>query len=280
MKVFDLTPQPVNTGIAGQLKERLGSLAKLNNPQAADQNAQETVIATLDKLLDRRYVMLRNVHLEALDIPIPLILMGPTCFCVINASGIKGIFQAKNDVWAEMNRTTRKYQPSKENILKRTVLLTQAVDTYLTRTQHPHPPIQPVLVFADSGAHVDTARPVVRVVLSDAIERLGVSLAQEREILKPEDIQALLSLFSKHDPLKEREDLAARAMDISSFAEPVAPAPKKSPRLEALQKADPLAKVKLSKKQSRQLRLVVIIEFGAMLAVIAAAIAAYLLFLR
>jgi hypothetical protein len=51
---------------------------------------------------------------------------------------------------------------------------------------------EPILLATNPGMHVDTIRPLVRVVLSDALERFAVSVSQARALQSPEDAQLII----------------------------------------------------------------------------------------
>jgi hypothetical protein len=55
-----------------------------------------------------------------------------------------------------------------------------------------HADREPILLTTSPGAHVDTVRPLVRVVMSDALERFAVSINQARALLSPEDAQLII----------------------------------------------------------------------------------------
>jgi hypothetical protein len=52
--------------------------------------------------------------------------------------------------------------------------------------------VEPVLIASNPAVHVDTVRPIVRVVMSDGIKQFAGSLLQTRPILKPEQIPDLV----------------------------------------------------------------------------------------
>jgi hypothetical protein len=51
---------------------------------------------------------------------------------------------------------------------------------------------EPILLATNPGMHVDTIRPLVRVVMSDALERFAVSVSQARALQSPEDAQLII----------------------------------------------------------------------------------------
>jgi len=159
-------------------------------------HAQEVVINALQKVLDNKYVMLREVTLEGPDIPIPLILIGPSGVQVIYASILKGVFRAKEDVWEELDDRTQKFSIARPNLLTRTLLMARAVNTYLAEHGHKLPEVEPVLFFSDPGINVETTRPVVRIVQMDALDRFVAGLLQSQTNLEPEAVQKIANALA------------------------------------------------------------------------------------
>ncbi len=48
---------------------------------------------------------------------------------------------------------------------------------------------------ADPGTHIDSTRPAVRIIMSDALERFAISLSQGRAVLSPETIFKIVKLI-------------------------------------------------------------------------------------
>ena len=64
-------------------------------------------------------------------------------------------------------------------------------------------PVEPVLIAADPGLHVDSMRPAVRVVQSDAIKQFAASLLQARPIFRTEFIYDLADRIVTPRPKSE-----------------------------------------------------------------------------
>lgn len=177
-----------------RLDEMISSL-RLGKEWTQDMKAQDNVISSLEKLLDNRYVMLRNVSLEGLDVPIPLILVGPTGVRVLYPSAARGVFRARGDAWEQMDNTRQVFRALAPNLLTRAMLMAQAVSAFLVVRELPMPEIEPVLIFVDPGTHVDTVRPEVRVVTMDGLERYLAGVVQSRPYLEKEDVQKVVDVF-------------------------------------------------------------------------------------
>jgi len=189
MRVIDFAPPEPESGALENLISRGRELLNLGDKGS---KAQESIITRLKRGLDNRFTLLSNVPLEGLDVPIPMILVGPAGIFVPFVSGEKGVFQAKEDSWWEMSGASRRYQPARHNLIKIVLLLAGVVDDYLTKNQISHPEVQPVLIFAHPGVHVDTIRPAVRIVLMDAVERLITDMIRASDALMPGDVRAIV----------------------------------------------------------------------------------------
>ena len=200
MKVIDQSPVSADIQPFDKFKVYFRGVSKFGWNWIADVKAEETIIESLKKFFDNTYTIIRNVVLEGIDIPIPLVLVGPPGIYVLLASGASGVFRAKGDVWMEMVRRSgrsRKYASVRKNLIARAQLMTRVVDAYLSFHQRPHPPIQTALLFADAGAHVDSSRSAVRVVLKDGMEHFANSVIQEQATLKErEEIQKIVDALT------------------------------------------------------------------------------------
>jgi hypothetical protein len=227
MKVIDRSPVRADIKPYDKFKAYLNGISKFGWSWKADVQAEETIIASLRQFIDNKYTMIRNVMLEGIDIPIPLVLVGPSGIYVLLASGAAGVFRAKNEIWMEMSRKSRKYAPVSKNLITRAQLMTRVVDAYLTHHQRPHPPILTVLLFGNAGAHVDSVRSAIRVVLKDGMERFANSVVHGDVVYKkPDEVQEIVDTLIGNLPLPEEVP-----------AETVLPTPRKPTPADKLVKA-------------------------------------------
>ena len=61
--------------------------------------------------------------------------------------------------------------------------MTHAVHAFLINKGYQVEEVEPVLFFADPSIHIDTVRPVVRIILTDGADRYIENLTQAPEIL-------------------------------------------------------------------------------------------------
>jgi hypothetical protein len=193
MKVIDyqaLEEGPEKPGALDRLKQGLGSLQPRPNAKA-----QETAIQTLKKVLDNRFYLLCNLILPEIELPAPLLLVGPPGIWLIQASPAKGVYRAMEDRWEEMENQTQKFRPARVNLPAQTTATAHAVTAALHNRGVAVPSIEPVILFTQPGAHIEATRPPCRLVQSDAIVRFAASLLQSRPVFAPEDIQAIVQAF-------------------------------------------------------------------------------------
>lgn len=212
MRVIDFAPPEPEASALDNLLSRARELLNLGD---SGLKAQESIITRLKRGLDNRFTLLRNVPLEGLDVPIPMILAGPAGVYVLHVSGEKGVYQAKEESWLEIGGATRRFQPARRNLIKIAMLLGRTVDSYLTKNEILHPEVQPVLIFAHPGVHVDTIRPAVRIVLMDAVERFITDLIRASDTLMPGDVRAIVETLEKAEarvvaPQEKPETIAER----------------------------------------------------------------------
>lgn len=187
MKIIDQTPFFDENGEIS-LMDRVKAGMKFGGTWVAETQAQKTVIAVLEKTLDKSYILLRNVIPQGLEASIPLILVGPTGVFVLYATHLTGTFRAKGDQWGTISGST--FKPEKPNLLTRVERMARAVQVLLQRKGLLElAGVDPILLCVDPGMHVDSLRPIVRIVMRDALERFAISVSQARTSLSPEAVR-------------------------------------------------------------------------------------------
>jgi len=189
MKIIDRTPLQNAQGeidffarIQGTLRYGLNWYPELQ--------AQKAVVAQLDRALEKGFILIRNFTLPEIEIVIPIILIGVGGVWVIYVTHVKGLFEAKGDQWN--NIINGRPYPANVNLISRAARFARAVQVYLERQKVDLPlPVEPVLITADPGAHVESIRPAARVVMSDAIKQWASSLLQLRPVWRADYIHDL-----------------------------------------------------------------------------------------
>lgn len=210
MKIIDLQTAP--DGRQTGLLDRMPRVGK----RAGQENLgdQERVAGLLAKSLSNHYVLLRNVILEDLEIPIPLVLVGPPGVRVLTATGLRGVYRVHEEIWEKLDDRQQKFRPAIPNLVNQAVLMGRAVGVYLKNRGLTLPEIEPILICSEPGLHVETDRPAVRVVMADATERFIAGLLQSRILLTQEEVEKVVTLLSRARPT---EDLLAGMADEGAF---------------------------------------------------------------
>ncbi len=205
MRVIDCSPSQKEGNTFSSIITRVQEFLNFGSGQS-DARSQEFIISQMRVPLSNKYILLRNVLLKELDIPIPLVLIGPPGVFVMVSSGIKGVFRVKGETWATMHSRTRRFEPARPNLITRAMRMARAVEAFLTRIGEKKTEIHPVLLLSNPGIHVEVTRPAIRIVLVDGLEHFINSLNQTHPLLSNEDVQraadALVQASTLPPPVK------------------------------------------------------------------------------
>lgn len=198
MRVIDKTPFQDQQGNISFVSRIQGTL-KYGMNWYAELEAQKQVIAQLDRLLDKGFVLIRNFNLPNSGIVIPMILLGPGSLSVIFATPVRGHFEAKGTEWNTVSNGVS--APAGRNLIDLLSKLTRAFQKYL-QINNINIPMQaePVLIASDPGANIESVRPAMRVVRSDAIKQFANTLNQSSPILRAEQILFAADLILEPQP--------------------------------------------------------------------------------
>lgn len=189
MRIIDKTPYRSESGEIDVLGRVQGTL-KYGLTWYNRIQAQDVVIALLEKQLGNNYTLLRNIVLPETEIDLPLILVGPPGIFLINVTHERGVYRARDEEWGTISG--EQFVPARINQVKRTQAMGRVLQVYLDRQGYKGVlMVDPILMAADPGMHIDSTRPAVRIVLSDALERFAISLNQSRLVLTPEAVSTL-----------------------------------------------------------------------------------------
>ena len=189
MKVIDKTPLQNDKGEIG-LVERIQGTLKYGFSWYPELEAQKLIITQLDRALEKGFVLIRNFTLPGIEIIEPIILIGPPGVYIIYATPLSGFYEAKGDQWNTVSNG--RGTPAPINLMSRAARLAKALQVYIERQGVSLPnPIEPILMASSPAMHVDSMRPAVRVVMSDAVKQFAASLLQARPVLQTEFIHDL-----------------------------------------------------------------------------------------
>ncbi len=212
MKVLDFTPYRGANGKISPVGLALGMIKHgINYPKMLE--AQDAIQARLKKGLGGAFVLLRNLTLPKSDILVPMVLVGPPGVYVLMPTHLTGVYEARESQWGVLEKN--QFKPASVNLIRRTANLTRAVQVSLQRQGLVLDHLEGVLVAANPGLQIETARPIVRVLMADALDGFVRSLSGARPVLSRHDIQSIVSLLQGKEP----EPNPAEALDWRQFTE-------------------------------------------------------------
>jgi hypothetical protein len=227
MKIIDHTPffDPETGEIT--FLDRVRAIMKFGSPWIKEVEAQNQVIPVLGHVLDRNFTLLRNVSPPGLDTNLPLILVGPTGVFVIYVTPLTGMFRAKGDQWGTISGNA--FKNEKPNLMTRTEHIARAIQVFLQRQGLLLTSVEAVLLCSDLSVHVDSIRPIIRVVMRDALERFAISITQARAVLSPEAVQDVINRILNPPIPKPSELVVEPVAAVAAVAASPQPEPAYSP---------------------------------------------------
>jgi hypothetical protein len=205
---------------------------------------QEIFISSLAEALDNRFFLLGNLSLPGQGKLFPLLLLGPTGIWAILPTGITGIFRANESTWEQMDEKKQAFVPSRPNFSLQINNWAKALDEALVSLQIPAPPVEPVLFFSDSSAHVESTRSAARIVLADGLPRFLTGLFQAYPVLEKEDLRQLVIALAGEEALEPtyagqeiKDDFSLR--EKKAPEKPTQKPPEAPSRLAALSREEP-----------------------------------------
>jgi hypothetical protein len=217
MKLIDHTPYISESGEISLGNQILAAL-KFGAAWYPEIKAQQIVVDSLNRNLAKGYSLLRNIVLPGSQATIPLILVGPAGVSVIVVTNLKGTYQAKSDNWEVIEGG--KNRLARSNLLVLTSKMARAVQFYLKKQGLEATEVDGILICADPGMHVESTRPIVRVVMRDAIEHLVVSLNHSSPTLTGNAAQTIVSMFTDPQSIQPAgstvDEFTAQPVDSSA----------------------------------------------------------------
>jgi hypothetical protein len=176
MNVVDFSPTPYNGGKLN-FGTKISAIMSNGFGWTADMKSQEIIITALQKFLDNRYYLLRNIPLPKSNAIIPLLFFGPHGVMVFSNHALRGVYRATDDRWEVMDKKTLGFVPTRLNLITLTDRLVFQLERFFNDNSITIA-VEPFLVFTDNGMHVETERPDIRILLFDAFERFTIRLSQ------------------------------------------------------------------------------------------------------
>src|SRR5215211_851052 len=208
MKIIDKTPFVNENGELG-VQQRVQGMLKFGFNWPTELEAQKAIVTFLDRQLEKGYTLIRNLTLGASGITVPMILLGQAGIYVIHVTYLRGRYEARGNAWNEESGTG--YKPAATNLIQQTARMAAAVKAFIERQGVKLPvPIEPVLIAANPGLHVESVKPIIKVLMIDGIKSFVNGLSTVGRVLSAEAVHEFTERLVNPRPLK-RDSAAGMA---------------------------------------------------------------------
>lgn len=205
MKVIERSPIGGEGGPTG-LNDRIKGIWQFGFSWDQDIQAQQVLISRLGKILDNSYTIISNVAITESALPVPLVLVGPIGVWTFYVTAVKGIFRVKGENWYRLDDKSQHYKPSRPNLIRRSSLMSRAINDYLREKGFFLDEAQPVLFFAQPGIHIDAPESPVHLLYSDGVDRFAVNLLEGKAVLDSGEVKRVTEILTKSKPAKPKKD--------------------------------------------------------------------------
>jgi hypothetical protein len=151
-------------------------------------------------------------------IMIPMILVGSSGIYVIEVSHLRGRYEAKGEAWNVESGDS--YKPAPINLIQRTMRMARALEAFIERQGVRIPVgIEPVIIAADPGLHIESSRPAIKVMMVDGIRAFVTGLAGGSPALSTIQINDLTDRILNPRP---KQDMSAPPPEPEPEPDPAA----------------------------------------------------------
>ena len=201
MKIIDKTPLLNEKGELGMV-QRVQGMLKFGFNWPTELEAQKAIITFFDRQLEKGYTLIRNMALGASGIVVPIILLGPTGIYVIHVTYLRGRYEARGNAWNEESGDG--YKPADINLIQHTSRMANAVKAFIERQGVKLPvPIEPVLISANPGLHIEAVKPAIKVMMIDGIKSFVTGLSTGAHVLRVEAVHEFTERIVNPRPAKK-----------------------------------------------------------------------------
>jgi len=202
MKIIDKTPLLDEKGELG-IKQRLQGILQFGFNWPNELQAQKAIITFFDRQLERGYTLIRNMTLGQSGITIPMILLGPAGIFAINLTHLRGRYEAKGGSWNVQSGDG--YTPASPNLIQNTSRMARGLQSFIERQGKKLPvSVEPVLIAAEPGLHIESVGSAVRVMMIDGIKPFVSGMATGQHVLSPEAVHEFTErILNPRSPKKE-----------------------------------------------------------------------------
>jgi nuclease-like protein len=231
MKIIDKTPLLDEKGELG-MSQRVQGMLKFGFSWPTELEAQKAIITFFDRQLEKGYTLIRNMTLGASGIVVPIILLGPTGIHVIHVTYLRGRYEARGNAWNEESGDS--YKPAGVNLIQQTARMANAVRAFIERQGVKLPvPVEPVLIAANPGLHIEFVNPAIKVMMIDGIKSFVTGLSTGAHVLRAEAVHEYTERIVNPRPAKKNV-VPGSVPGISAIAEEKTQPPQNVSRARAI----------------------------------------------
>ena len=184
------------------MAQRVQGMYKYGFNWSTELEAQKAIITFFDRQLEKGYTLIRNMALGASGIVVPIILLGPTGIHVIHVTYLRGRYEARGNAWNEESGDG--YKPAEVNLIQETSRMARAVKAFIERQGVKLPvPVEPVLIAANPGLHIEFVNPAIKVMMIDGIKSYVSGLATAKHVLSVEAVHEYTDRIINPRPAKK-----------------------------------------------------------------------------
>jgi hypothetical protein len=217
MKIIDKTPFVNETGELS-VSQRAQGMLKFGVNWPRELQDQKAIVTFFDRQLEKGYTLIRNLTLGASGITVPMILLGPAGIYVIHVTYLRGRYEARGNTWNEESGNT--FKPADPNLIQQTARMAAAVKAFIERQGVKVPiAIEPILIAANPGLHVESVKPAVRVLMIDGIKSFVTGLSTVGRVLSPEAVHEFTERLVNPRPVRKESGAMPAAMPRPAWEE-------------------------------------------------------------
>ncbi|HET6598149.1 MAG TPA: nuclease-related domain-containing protein [Anaerolineales bacterium] len=201
MKIIDKTPLVNEKGELSPT-QRVQGMLKYGLRWPNELQDQKAIITFFDRHLEKGYTLIRNMTLGASGITVPMILLGPAGIYVIHVTYLRGRYEARGHSWNEESGAG--FKPASVNLIQQTARMASAVKAWIERQGTKIPvSIEPVLIGANPGLHVESVKPTAKVLMIDGIKSFVTGLQTSERVLSAEAVHELTERIVNPRPARK-----------------------------------------------------------------------------
>jgi hypothetical protein len=143
---------------------------------------------------------------------------------VIYVTYLRGRYEVRGNSWNE--ESGNGYKPASVNLIQVTTRMAHAVKSFIERQGVKLPvEVEPVLIAANPGLHVESVRPAMKVIMIDGIRSFVSGLAASRPVLNPEAVHEFTERIVNPRPPRKSTPAVPAPQQLASDAVPTQPPP-------------------------------------------------------